>query len=239
MQRAAMREMIKIDGLAVAVTRKRIQRMRLVVHPPDGRVTLSVPLAARREEWSAFLTAKLTWIHAHVARTAQATRPAPALYAGGEIHYLWGHPCVLHVEEHSGRTSAVFGSGSIILRVPPGSDAALRESVMHTGYAAQLREAVEPLVGQARAALGVGPALFFARRMKSRWGSCSPRSARIRLNTELAKHPPHLLGYVLVHEMAHLLEPGHNSRFYSLVERVLPDWRTARAELRALSPGQA
>jgi predicted metal-dependent hydrolase len=238
MQRAVTREMLEIDGLAVMVTRKRIRRMRLAVHPPDGRVTLSVPFAARREEWSAFLTSKLPWIHAHAARMAQTTRPAPALYAGGEIHYLWGRPCVLHVEEHSGRPSVVFGDGSILLRVPPGSDAALRESAMHAGYAAQLREAVEPLVGQARAALGVGAARFFARRMKSRWGSCSPRSGRIRLNTELAKHPPRLLGYVLVHEMAHLLEPGHNSRFYSLVERALPDWRTARAELRALSPGQ-
>jgi predicted metal-dependent hydrolase len=213
--------------------------MRLVVHPPDGRVTLSVPPTARREEWLTFLTSKLPWIHAHTARMAQRALPAPALYAGGEIHYLWGRPCVLHVEEHPGRPSVVFGDGSILLRVPPGSDAAMRESVMHTGYAAQLREAVEPLVGQARAALGVGTARFFARRMKSRWGSCSPRSGRIRLNTELAKHPPRLLGYVLVHEMAHLLEPGHNSRFYSLVERALPDWRTARAELRALSPGQA
>jgi predicted metal-dependent hydrolase len=238
MQRAVMRETVEVDGLAVTVTRKRIQRMRLVVHPPDGRVTLSVPLAVRREEWSAFLTSKSAWIHDHAARMAQRARPAPVLYADGEIHYLWGKPCVLHIEEHRGRASAVFGDGSILLRVPPGSDAVLRESVMHTGYAAQLREAVEPLARQTQAALGVGAARFFARRMKSRWGSCSPRSARIRLNTELARHPPRLLGYVLVHEMAHLLEAGHNRRFYALVERVLPDWRTARAELRALSPGQ-
>jgi predicted metal-dependent hydrolase len=238
MQRAAMRETVEIDGFVVEVTRRRMQRMRLVVHPPDGRVTLSVPLAARRKEWSAFLTSQLAWIQDRVARMARLTRSAPPLYVGGEIHHLWGRPRVLHVEEHTGGPSVVFGDESILLRVPPGNDAALRERVMHAGYAAQLREAVEPLAGQARAALGVGAARFFPRRMKSRWGSCSPRSGRIRLNTELARHPPRLLEYVLVHELAHLLEPGHNSRFYSFVERALPDWRTARDELRALSPGQ-
>jgi predicted metal-dependent hydrolase len=234
MPRVLRRETVEIDGLAVTVTRKRMQRMRLAVHPPDGRVTLSVPLGARREEWTAFLLSQSGWIR---DRTTRMARPAPALYACGEIHYLWGLPCVLHVEEHRGKASAVFGEGSILLRVPPRSDAELRESVMHAGYAAQLLEAVGAPAGQAQAALGVRAARFFARRMKSRWGSCSPRSGSIRLNTELAKHPPRLLEYVLVHELAHLLEPGHNSRFYSLVERALPDWRTARAELHALSPG--
>jgi predicted metal-dependent hydrolase len=229
---------VEVGGLVVPVTRKRIKSMRLVVYPPDGRATLSVPFGVRREEWLAFLTSKLPWIQAHVARMAQTARPAPPLYVGGETHCVWGRPGVLRVEECSGRPSVVFGDETIILRVPPGSDPALRETVVHAGYGALLQEAAEPLAEQVRAVLGVGATRFFARRMKSRWGSCSPRSGRIRLNTELAKHPPHLLGYVLVHEMVHLLEPGHNRRFYSLVERALPDWRTARAELRALSPGR-
>jgi predicted metal-dependent hydrolase len=235
MQRAAKIETVEIDGLAVAVTRKRVKRMRLVVHRPDGRVTLSVPLAVSRSGWSAFLKANLPWIHAHVTRMEQVTRPAPVLYAGGEIHSLWGRSCVLRVEEHSGKPAAVFGDGSILLRVPPGHDAAMRERVLHAGYAALLRDAHEPLVDRVRATLGVGSARFFLRRMKSRWGSCSPRSARIRLNTELARHPPRLLEYVIAHELAHLLEPGHNSRFYALVGRALPDWRSARDELRALN----
>jgi hypothetical protein len=51
----------------------------------------------------------------------------------------------------------------------------------------------------------------------SRWGSCTPADAAIRLSTRLRGMPPWVVDYVLVHELAHLLEPGHTSRFWALV----------------------
>lgn len=54
-------------------------------------------------------------------------------------------------------------------------------------------------------------------------GSRNTRSHDIRLNTELAKKPPECLGYVLVHEMTHLLEPFHNLRFKVLMDHFTPD----------------
>jgi predicted metal-dependent hydrolase len=48
------------------------------------------------------------------------------------------------------------------------------------------------------------------------------------------KKPRELLEYVLVHEMAHLLEPTHNERFVELLNEHFPSWREARAELNAL-----
>jgi predicted metal-dependent hydrolase len=230
---------VEVDGFVVSVIRKRIKNLRLAVHPPDGQITLSVPVAARREDILTFLESKLSWMRDKTAIMAQRPRPAPVLFTGGEIHYLWGRPCVLRVEESAGRPSAVFGEGTILLRVPPGCGPALRENIMHAGYGGLLMEAVRPLAARTEAVLGAAEARFFPRRMKSRWGSCSPHNRRIRLNTQLAAYPPNLLEYVLVHEMVHLLEPGHNRRFYSLVEGVLPDWRTARATLRTLSLRQA
>ena len=56
--------------------------------------------------------------------------------------------------------------------------------------------------------------------MKTKWGSCNHRAGNIRLNTELVKKPKDLLEYVVVHEMAHLLEPTHSERFV----RSLPEF---------------
>ena len=56
----------------------------------------------------------------------------------------------------------------------------------------------------------------------------------IRLNTELVKKPKDLLEYVIVHEMAHLLEPYHSERFVALLDLHYPTWKEARAELNAL-----
>jgi predicted metal-dependent hydrolase len=53
----------------------------------------------------------------------------------------------------------------------------------------------------------------------SRWGSCTPSDRSIRLSTRLRGMPPWVIDYVLLHELAHLLEPGHTRRFWSWVAR--------------------
>jgi predicted metal-dependent hydrolase len=61
-----------------------------------------------------------------------------------------------------------------------------------------------------------------------------PQPRSIRLNTELAKKPRDCLEYIVVHEMAHLLEPTHNTRFIGLMDRFMPNWRHRRDQLNQL-----
>lgn len=67
--------------------------------------------------------------------------------------------------------------------------------------------------------------------MKTKWGSCNPRSQAIRLNTELAKKPKLCLEYIVVHELVHLLEPHHGERFVSIMDKLMPQWRHSKGEL--------
>lgn len=53
----------------------------------------------------------------------------------------------------------------------------------------------------------------------SRWGSCTPADSAIRLSTRLQGMPGWVIDYVLLHELAHLLEAGHTKRFWALVDR--------------------
>ena len=53
----------------------------------------------------------------------------------------------------------------------------------------------------------------------ARWGSCTPLDGTIRLSDRLQGMPGWVVDYVLVHELAHLLEPGHDRPFWALVER--------------------
>jgi predicted metal-dependent hydrolase len=53
----------------------------------------------------------------------------------------------------------------------------------------------------------------------SRWGSCTPEDRAIRLSRRLEGMPSWVIDYVLVHELAHLLELGHTRRFWALVDR--------------------
>ena len=54
---------------------------------------------------------------------------------------------------------------------------------------------------------------------RSRWGSCTPGDRTIRLSARLQGMPGWVIDYVLVHELAHLLEPGHDASFWAWVER--------------------
>ena len=80
----------------------------------------------------------------------------------------------------------------------------------------------------------VGPELpsLRLRKMKRTWGSCSSKGV-ITLNTHLVKAPVDLVDYVIAHEICHLREPNHGTSFYALQSGLYPDWRAARARLRA------
>ncbi|MBQ9001945.1 MAG: M48 family metallopeptidase [Eggerthellaceae bacterium] len=97
----------------------------------------------------------------------------------------------------------------------------------------QVVEAFTPaLVEKWEPVLGVKAGKLAYRKMKSRWGSCQPSTGRICINVVLALYPPECLEYVVVHELAHLLVPGHGPEFHAIMDRVMPDWKQRRAKLR-------
>jgi predicted metal-dependent hydrolase len=70
--------------------------------------------------------------------------------------------------------------------------------------------------------------------MRTRWASCTPADRTIRLSRTLQGMPAWVQDYVLLHELAHLLEPGHGPRFWRLLERY-PRTERARGYLEGVS----
>jgi len=62
-------------------------------------------------------------------------------------------------------------------------------------------------------------AIVWSDRLNTLWGSCSIETRRIRIASHLAGYPSWVLDYVIVHELAHLLEAGHSTTFWKLVNR--------------------
>ncbi|GHV39734.1 hypothetical protein FACS189490_03800 [Clostridia bacterium] len=83
--------------------------------------------------------------------------------------------------------------------------------------------------------LGVTVVFVGIRRMSTRWGSCTAKTRRIRLNAALEYCPRECLEYVVVHELAHLRENNHSPRFWAIVVGALPDYTARQAKLRAFS----
>jgi len=226
-----MESQIQLDDVTVDVVLKNIKNLRLTVHPPAGRVRISAPKRTSMKTIRAFAISKLEWIRKQQVKVREQERETPLEYVDREIHYAWGKPYLLRVSESDGPPSVGLEGGSMLLQVRPGTDRDKRQAVAEDWYREQVKTAVPPLLARWEPRLGVKVERFHVRQMKTRWGSCNPKARTIRLNTELARKPPELLEYLVVHELVHLLEPTHNARFYALMDRYMPDWKVHRRTL--------
>jgi predicted metal-dependent hydrolase len=104
-------------------------------------------------------------------------------------------------------------------RRPPDADLMLRAAELSRRY----------LGGTARPV-----SVTWATNQHSRWGSCTPADRTIRISTRLQGMPAWVIDYVLVHELAHLVEQGHGPRFWALVESY-PRTERARGYLEGFS----
>ncbi len=226
-----MAKKLRLGDMEVDVTLKQIKNIHLSVHPPTGRVRISAPSHMKLETIRLYTISKLSWIKRQQKKLQAQERETPREYIERESHYLWGKRYLLKICENGGPHRVELTHNHFVLHVRPGIDEDRRRLIVEEWYRSQIKQAVPPLIDKWEPILGVKVARFFVQRMKTRWGSCNHLRGNIRLNTELAKKPPECLEYLVVHEMVHLLEPAHNTRFVALMDQFMPKWRFYRDQL--------
>lgn len=225
---------ITVAGLKVEVVRKDIKNLHLGVYPPHGRVRVAAPLVVSDEAVRLAVIDKLGWIKRQRSRFQEQPRQSKREMVNGESHYYLGRRYRLRVQEHNGPARvAVRGVAKLDLFVRRGMSSEQREAVLWRWYREQLRALIPPLLGKWRAALGVEVTGWGIKKMKTKWGSCNASAGRVWFNLELAKKPVQCLEYIMVHELAHLLERHHNERFLELMDTSLPQWRHYREMLNS------
>jgi hypothetical protein len=222
---------IDVGGITVDVVFKNIKNVHLSVHPPTGRVRIAAPERMKLDTIRVYAISKIDWIKRHQKKFQEQERETRREYLDRESHYVWGRRYLLKVKEENQAPSVELKHNQMILAVRPGAVMEKREAVFMSWYRDQVRDTVTPLIAKWEPLLDVKVSHTIIRRMRTRWGSCTPGRRTIRLNTELAKKPRECLEYVLVHEMVHLLEPSHNATFMSLMDKFMPQWRHFRDEL--------
>jgi predicted metal-dependent hydrolase len=229
---------LTVSGMRVAVVHKAIKNLHLGVYPPDGHVRIAAPSAMSEAAVRVAVVTRLHWIRRQQATFAAQAREPPREMVSGESHYFMGRRRRLRVEATTGNTCIFLRARSVlVLQVTPNRDGAYRLEVLQRWYRAQLRELLAGLVEKWAARLAVVPTGWRIQRMKTKWGSCNPRSRRLLFNLELAKKPVQCVEYIVVHELVHLLARHHDERFIGTMDKQLPQWRALRRELGASSLG--
>lgn len=225
---------IKLGEMTVEVVKKGIKNIHLSVYPPTGHVRISAPFRMDIDNIRLFAITKLGWIKSRQHKLREQARESPREYLDRESHYVWGRRYLLKVVEKEAAPAVELQHSRMLLQIRPATNAESRQAILEAWYREQLKAAVPELIAKWEPLMRVNVARFFVQRMKTKWGSCNSVARSIRLNTELAKKPVECLDYIVVHEMAHLLEPTHNSRFIAVMDQYMPKWQFYRQELNRL-----
>jgi len=224
---------LTLNGLTIAVERKRIKNMYIRVYPPDGGVKITAPLQATDAAICRFAESRAAWVEKQREKIARLPAETKLACETGETCFLWGGRYSLEVA--SGPRNEAFTDGNrIVLRVREGGAADQRAAAMERFYREELAHGIPPVLEKCERIVGVRAREWRIRDMKTRWGTCNARDGHIWLNLRLAQKPPECLEYVIVHELVHLLERGHNAVFRAYMDRFYPNWREVRKTLNGI-----
>ena len=225
---------LELAEITAEVLRKSIKHVHLSVHPPDGKVRISAPVRMSIDTLREFASSKLGWIRKQQKKFRMQERIIPGEFPDRESHHVWGKRYLFEVIESKTTPAVELNHNKMTVHVRPGTTQSESREIVENWNREELRRAVPALIELWSSILGVTVERLFVRRMKTRWGTCNPRTRSIRLNTELVKKSPECLEYVVLHEMVHLIEPSHNRRFVSLMDQYMPHWRQQRSVLNQL-----
>lgn len=239
------------DGtpISVVVTKKRVKNFNLRV-TSSGEAHASAPLGASRERIEAFVKRNSAWIIGRLAQREQRQATAREPLSPSSIIALWGKPITVQDALDHNFTSpaprpkqATFASFMGADRPNKRPQTRYRASIDSLSpeelqariaqlYTTEVTAVLRDIVHAYEIAMGVTVARISVRSMKTRWGSCTPKSGAIRIARELAAYPVECLDMVVAHELVHLLEPSHNQRFHALLDTYCPNNRALSQRLK-------
>lgn len=219
------------EGWRVEIVRKKIRHIYFRVNPGRKTVGISVPVRISRSALEKAVSAKSAWLARQMNRPVIPGPLSPEMISKDTTWYR-GRSYTLTYEERAEPPRVIFSDDAgITVYTRPGANSDKKKAVLDGWYRERLRRDVKKLLDVWESGIGVTAKDFGIRRMKTRWGSCNVRAARIWVNLALIRLDPVFLEYVVVHELIHLLEPKHNKRFYGFMDRFLPDWRSRKTAL--------
>lgn len=203
------------------VTKKNMRKLKMIVR--DGIAFVSAPNRCSDEQVHDFVSKNAAWVFAQIEKKeASAERVAHGL----EITILGTKRRIV---VSSGRTNVLLGDAALFVSVPdPADKEHIRDAVdkfLLKLAKEELSQSLDRMMALAwEKGLDIERPLLTVRKMTSRWGSCTAENGTIRLNQHLVRLDRQLIDYVTAHEISHLVEANHSSRFYAVLLKLCPDF---------------
>ncbi|HEX8616857.1 MAG TPA: SprT family zinc-dependent metalloprotease [Thermoanaerobaculia bacterium] len=206
--------------------------LAIEVHP-DGRVLVRAPGDCPESVISERVRRRAPWISRQLADfTRYQPRTPQRQYVSGEAHLYLGRQYRLKAVS-SAEAGVLLSRGEIIVTTAGTATPERVKAQLDRWYLSRAREIfAEAVEVSVRRFHKIEHPRLIIRTMQSRWGSLS-RSGNMTLNVRLVRAPRSCIEYVVTHELCHAVHRDHDSRFYSTLEAVMPDWKKRKERLEA------
>lgn len=218
---------IAIAGQAVDYQLRRSRRRTIGLAIDHRGLRVSAPTRAPLADIETLLREHGQWVLDKLADWHERLPPQQLTVADGTVVSVLDSPLTVTVTPAS-RQRWLFSEPKLHLFVPP---AVAARDVFEKALREKARHVFSERLAQYAPQLGFTPPPLRISAARTRWGSCSQHGG-ISLNWRLILMPLQVVDYVVCHELAHLREMNHSSRFWSVVQQLCPDWQTHRRELR-------
>jgi len=197
----------------------------LVVHAPKRIVEFQL---------NQILQDKSNWI-LNKLQAREANHVAKIEWIDGEHLLYLGSDIQLSISQNSSNKALIFDQSTLFIASPQANNHAVLGRKVIQWYKKQAALDFSRRLEILAAKLGVATPPLTLSNAQSRWGSCNSRG-EVRLNWRLLQAPPHIINYVICHELAHLKQMNHSAKFWAVVEQLFPNYKAAEKELKILSP---
>ena len=188
----------------------------------DATLVIRAPRGTRLPVLERFVRQKRGWLlRKQAERKLLMAQVVNRQYVSGEVFAYLGRDYRLLLVEEQEVALKLEGELFLLRR----SEAARARELFVSWYVEQATPWITGRTAALAAGMGVRPSKVIVRDLGHRWGSCTSASGRIRIHWAMILMPPDIVEYVLVHELAHLLQANHSAAFWQVVERALPDYR--------------
>ena len=189
----------------------------------DNRVIVKVPIKATRKYINELVSSKKDWIEKNLQQQKNKS-------LNKNIIKVLGKAYTLQVIENKPRNKVYLKDNYIYFEVKENNNEVIQK-LLDKFYKEIAKDEVYAAMEYIKSITGLSPKEIRIKKLKSAWGICSSKQY-IYINQNLMAYSRHAIEYVCLHEVCHLKHMNHSKEFWKMVEKYMPDYKTAKLELK-------
>jgi predicted metal-dependent hydrolase len=223
-------EVIQTEDFTVIVRRSK-RTKSASIRIKEASTTITVPTWVSRSDINALITEKSHWINKQLSEQRKAIKLSKRDFIEGESFFYRGQPLTLTIQQAK-QESVIIGNNRLTLYLKnQESSTKSRQDLIQKRFQTLAQQHLIERTRHYAEIVGVTFSDIRVKTYKSRWGSCSSLGL-ISYNWKIIIAPDSVIDYIVIHELCHLVEHNHSTRFWALVEQFQPHYKQQRDWLR-------